>query len=419
MAAGAATTYTLTVTNGGPSPVTGALLADPAVAGLAKTAVACAATPGQCVTAPTVAQLEGGTFALPALASGQTYALSVTATVTAASGSVTNTATVAAPAGATDPDGANNSASDTDTVTAAPIVADLAITKDDGTATVAAGAATTYTLTVTNGGPSPVTGALLSDPAVAGLAKTAVVCAAAPGQCVTAPTVAQLEGGTFALPALASGQTYALSVTATVTAASGSVTNGATVAEPAGATDPDGANNSASDTDTVNPALTPGLTLAKSASPTTYTVAGDVIDYTYLLTNSGNVALAGPFTVADNKATVTCPATASLAVGDSITCTATYTITGADVTAGSVTNVATASSADDVTSNEDSATVTAASIPTPTPARSLPPTNTLTGGGPSGPGTNWLEVLGIMAGILAAAFVFITAWVRRRDQPPG
>ena len=33
-----------------------------------------------------------------------------------------------------------------------------------------------------------------------------------------------------------------------------------------------------------------------------------MISYSYLVTNSGNVSLAGPVTVADNKATVTCPA---------------------------------------------------------------------------------------------------------------
>ena len=100
---GAATTYTLTVTNNGPEPGHRGDPGRPGGAGLTKTAVACAAAPGQCVSPPTVVELESGTFALPALASGQTYALAVTATVTAASGSVTNTATIAAPAGATDP----------------------------------------------------------------------------------------------------------------------------------------------------------------------------------------------------------------------------------------------------------------------------------------------------------------------------
>jgi uncharacterized repeat protein (TIGR01451 family) len=138
------------------------------------------------------------------------------------------------------------------------VVADLAITKTDGVTAVNAGGSTTYTLTVTNKGPSGVTGAILTAPAATGLAKTGVACSATPGQCATPPSVAELEASTFALPALAAGQTYQLTVTADVPATSGSVTNGATVAAPAGVTDPDGTNNSASDTDTVNPAPAPG-----------------------------------------------------------------------------------------------------------------------------------------------------------------
>src|SRR5207344_1632789 len=184
---------------------------------------------------------EGGSFTLPALASGQTYQLLVTATVTASSGNVSNTATIAVPGGTTDPTPGNNSATDTDMVNP---VADLSITKTDSTGSVNAGASTIYTVTVSNAGPSSVTGAILVDALAAGLTKTAVVCSGTPGQCVTAPTIAQLEGGAFTLPALASGQTYQLLVTATVTASSGNVSNTATIAVPGGTTDPTPGNNS-------------------------------------------------------------------------------------------------------------------------------------------------------------------------------
>ena len=67
----------------------------------------------------------------------------------------------------------------------------------------------------------------------------------------------------------------------------------------------------------------------------------DIIGYSYLLTNSGNVWLKAPFTVTDNKVAVTCPAAPIwLASGSSITCTASYTITQADLDAGSVKNTA-------------------------------------------------------------------------------
>ena len=48
--------------------------------------------------------------------------------------------------------------------------------------------------------------------------------------------------------------------------------------------------------------------LDKTASPISADSVGDVISYSYLVTNNGNVRLAGPFTVTDDKATVSCPA---------------------------------------------------------------------------------------------------------------
>ncbi len=81
----------------------------------------------------------------------------VTATISgSATGNVVNTATATVPAGTTDPTPGNNTATDTDTVS---LVADLAVTKTDGSATYTPGNAITYTIVVSNNGPSAVTGA--------------------------------------------------------------------------------------------------------------------------------------------------------------------------------------------------------------------------------------------------------------------
>jgi uncharacterized repeat protein (TIGR01451 family) len=86
------------------------------------------------------------------------------------------------------------------------------------------------------------------------------------------------------------------------------------------------------------------LALVKAAVQSSFNQAGDTIDYTYTLTNTGDVTLDAPFTVTDDKIpNVTCPATPSeLAVGASIVCTGTYTATLADMDAGKVVNTATA-----------------------------------------------------------------------------
>ena len=84
-----------------------------------------------------------------------------------------------------------------------------------------------------------------------------------------------------------------------------------------------------------------------------------------MVTNTGNVTL-DPISVDDPKVgTVTCPVTV-LAPGESTTCTATYTLTQADVDAGEVVNMATATGTDpkgtEVTA-EDTTTTPIASEP--------------------------------------------------------
>src|SRR5436309_1882714 len=91
----------------------------------------------------------------------------------------------------------------------------------------------------------------------------------------------------------------------------------------------------------------------------------------YLVTNSGNVTLSGPFTVSDDQTTnEACPATASLAPGVAITCTASYTVSQADLDRGLVTNVASASNGT-TTSPTDTKTVHATQRPALTIAKSV------------------------------------------------
>jgi uncharacterized repeat protein (TIGR01451 family) len=88
----------------------------------------------------------------------------------------------------------------------------------------------------------------------------------------------------------------------------------------------------------------PALTVLKSATQSSYYAAGQTINYNYLVTNTGDVTLAS-VGVVDSHAGLhglSCPAT-TLAPSASETCTATYQVTPADLTAGSIVNTATAS----------------------------------------------------------------------------
>ena len=267
VAPGATVTYTITISNAGPTAADEAKFVDPLIANLTVTGVTCGTPTGGAVCPSaantTVALMQGIGITLPTLPSGSSIPFTVTSTAGAAGTSIANAAFAVAPAGITDPTPGNNSATDTDTIDPQ---ADLTITKTDGVTNVNAGGSTSYTVRVTNNGPSTVTGAVLSDVAAAGLSKTAVVCSGTPGQCVTAPTIIQLESGTFALPVLTSGQFYEITVTATVSATSGSIVNVATIAVPAGTNDPTPGNNSATDTDSLIVYLPPTVTKSFGAT---------------------------------------------------------------------------------------------------------------------------------------------------------
>ncbi|MEL6569482.1 MAG: hypothetical protein AAFQ22_13780 [Pseudomonadota bacterium] len=85
----------------------------------------------------------------------------------------------------------------------------------------------------------------------------------------------------------------------------------------------------------------PELTLDKTAPTTVFDRAGETITFSYDIENTGNTPLTGITLDDDQIGAVYCPQ-ATLAIGADMTCSADYTITLADVTAGSVTNIATA-----------------------------------------------------------------------------
>lgn len=105
----------------------------------------------------------------------------------------------------------------------------------------------------------------------------------------------------------------------------------------------------------------------KAGSATSYAAVNDIVTFEYMVTNAGNVTIAGPITVADDKiaGNLTCSA-ADLAPAASVTCEQNWTATLADLNAGSVTNQGVGSGRFDsatVASPSDSVTITAVQNP--------------------------------------------------------
>ena len=105
----------------------------------------------------------------------------------------------------------------------------------------------------------------------------------------------------------------------------------------ASATDPRNGDPVASGTSSVTVDATNDLSIVKSTNSTGYAAAGDTIDYGYELTDTGNSELTNVAVTDSLVGSVNCPSS-TLAIGDSETCTGTYTVTQADVDAGQVYN---------------------------------------------------------------------------------
>lgn len=159
-------------------------------------------------------------------------------------GTITNTVTVGSTTN--DPNTINNTATQTTTVTSQ---ADLQISKSDGLTSVLPGTVITYTIVVTNAGPSAVTGAAVVDTLPAAITSATWSCSAAGGSSCDDPTGTDDINTTVNL---AVNGTATFVVVANIdSTASGTLANTAVVTPPVNTVDPNTDNNDDTDTDTL------------------------------------------------------------------------------------------------------------------------------------------------------------------------
>lgn len=259
-------TFTLSVTNLGPSDATNVLLNDLLPGGL--TYVSHVAAVGTYVPA-------SGVWTIGSLNSGVTQTLTITATVTTASlPSVINSATVTATQ--FDPVLSNN----TSAVTVTPQVSDLRVVKtvDNGLQTL--GNNVVFTVVATNLGPSTNTGVEVTDLLPSGLVYQS--------HTVSAGTYSQTTG-IWTIGTMANGATRTLTITAQVAAAAlPSATNTATIT--GNLYDPNLVNNTSSAT--VSPGFAANLGITKTVSAQNPILGGSVT-FTLTASNAGPSAATG------------------------------------------------------------------------------------------------------------------------------
>ena len=281
---GQAVQYTLSITNSGPSNVTGSItISDtvPAAIGTVTWVCTLVAGTGDCDTSALAlgASGSGNTIVLNkvALNSGGQLQIVISGIATSAT-TITNTATVSVPAGYTDPSPLNNTGTATTVVTVP--TADLSATKSNGVGSVTANGATAYTIVIANAGPSAASKAVVTDSISAGLVLISVTCSGAGGAvCPAGLTTSTFQTGAT-IPTFPAGGALTFTANAQITASSGTVTNTVSVVGPAGLLEMNAANNTARDADPVT-AQTVVVVSATQICP-----AGSTEQLTNLLANS-------------------------------------------------------------------------------------------------------------------------------------
>src|SRR6185436_5961464 len=273
--------YTLTATNGGTGATAGAVtVADTLPASLAATAMS--GTGWSCTVATATCTRSD------VLAAGASYpAITLTVNVSiGAPSSVTNTAAVS---GGGETNTANDSASNPTTINPPP-PADLTLTKTHVGNFTQGQTGATYTLTASNGGTGATIGAVtVVDTLPASLTATAM---SGTGWSCTVATATCTRSDALAVGASYPAITLTLDVSSN---APSSVTNTAVVS---GGGETNTANDSASNPTTINPPLTPDLTLTKTHVGN-FTQGQVGATYTLTATNSGTGATSGAVTVTD------------------------------------------------------------------------------------------------------------------------
>ncbi len=234
---GASLIYTVTVTNNGVNDSNNATLTNSEPAGIVFNSWTCAAAGGAvCSTSAGAGSINETTTSLP-VGGSLTYTVNVDVP-SGFSGNLDNIAGVTTTN--TDNSSSNNVATDTDTQSS---LIDLEVSNDNGMTTYNAGSTLTYTVSVTNNGPSDATSVVFTNTAPAGTVISSWSCTG-----TSCPNASGSGNLNETAAVLASGESLVYSVNVDVPA--GHNTDLTNIAS-ANATEPDSdsSNNTAADTD--------------------------------------------------------------------------------------------------------------------------------------------------------------------------